>query len=88
MLKLVNIVYVDWVESVWIHNSTLRNGNVTNRYVLQNGSHYKMVRVTKRYALENGTVQNGNDTKRYVLQKGMLQNGILQNGAVTKRYAT
>ncbi len=55
---------------VWLHNGTLQNGNVTKRYVLQNGACYKTVRVTKRYALQNGkchktvTLQNDNVTKR------------------------
>ncbi len=40
---------------VWLHNGTLQNGNVTKRYVLQNGTRYKMVRVTKWYMLQNGT---------------------------------
>ncbi len=50
---------------VWLHNGTLQNGNVTKRYVLQNGTRYNTVRVTKRYSLQNGTryktvtLQNG-----------------------------
>ncbi len=51
--------------SVPWHNGTLLNGHITKRYVLQNGTRYKTVRVTKWYALQNGTryrtvtLQNG-----------------------------
>jgi hypothetical protein len=41
--------------SVALDNGTLQNGNVTTRYMLQNGTRYKTVRVTKWYALQNGT---------------------------------
>jgi DNA-directed RNA polymerase subunit K/omega len=61
---------------VALHNGTLQNGNVTKRYVLQNGTHYKTVRFTKQYALQNGTrYKTVRVTKRYALQ----------NGNVTKR---
>jgi hypothetical protein len=67
---------------VWIHNGTLHNDNVTKGNVLQKGTCYKTVRVTKRYVLQNGTI-----TKRYVLQNSTLQNSTLsQNGTFLKLY--
>jgi hypothetical protein len=42
-------------------------GNVKKRYVLQNGTCYKTIHVTKWYMLQNGYV-----TKRYVLQNGTI----------------
>jgi hypothetical protein len=65
-----------------LHNGTLQNGNVTKRYVLQNGTCYKTVRVTERYVLQNSmcyktvTLQNGTRYKTvHVTKRYMLQNG-------------
>ncbi len=63
----LNTSYQD--PNMWIHNGTLQNGNLAKRYelfkqyVLQNGTCYKTVHVTKGYMF-----QNSNVTKRYVLQ--------------------
>ncbi len=62
----------------------LQNGNVTKRYVLQNGTRYKMVRVTKRYALQNGT-----HYKTVTLQNGMCYTTVrYKTVTVTERYVT
>jgi hypothetical protein len=58
-----------------MQNGMLQNGNVTKRYMLQNGPLYKTARVTKQYMLQNGThhkmvtLQNGTHYKmaRYIM---------------------
>ncbi len=68
--------------AVWLHNSTLQNGNVSKRYVLQNGTRYKTVRVTKRYVL-----QNGMRYKTVMLQNGTWYKTVRYKTVhVTKRY--
>ncbi len=65
-----------------LHNGTLQNGNVTKRYMLQNGTRYKMVRVTKRYALQNSTCY-----KTVTLQNGTCYKTVhYKTVHVKKRY--
>jgi hypothetical protein len=56
--------------------------------MLQNGKHYKTVRITKWNVLQNGTRYKAvQGTKQYALQNGTrFKTVTLQNSNVTKRY--
>ncbi len=71
------MIWLSVFTSVEVHNGTLQNGNVTKRYVLQNGTCYTTVRVTQQQVLQSGSV-----TKQYVWQNHACYKTV----HCTKRY--